>query len=125
VKVELVTSKRSDHKIVAAAGRAYFGELLEHGIHIHLFRDGLLHAKTMTVDDAFGMLGSANFDVRSFYLNYELNLLLFGDEITGKLRFRQNHYINRSDTLDWETWRTRSATRQFLDEAAALLSPML
>jgi cardiolipin synthase len=125
VRVDLIIPKRSDHPVVAAAGRAYYGELLDHGVHIHLFPDGLLHAKTMSVDDAFAMVGSANFDIRSFYLNYELNLLLFGSEVTGKLRFMQNHYLNRSEQLTYEQWDARPRHLQFLDEAAALLSPML
>ena len=124
-QVDLVVPCRCDHPVVTAAGRAYFDELLEAGVNIHLYRDGLLHSKTMTVDDAFAMIGSANFDIRSFNLNFELNLLLYGPAITAKLRFLQQHYIQQSDPLTLASWRRRSHGQVMLDDAAKLLSPLL
>ena len=50
-------------------------------------------AKTLTIDDAFSLIGSGNFDRRSFDINYELNMLLFGAEVTKSLRDCQHHYM--------------------------------
>ncbi|MDX1683502.1 MAG: cardiolipin synthase, partial [Phycisphaeraceae bacterium] len=75
-KVELVLPRHSDHPLVSAAGRASFERLLENGIHIYEFHEGLLHAKTLSVDDDFAMLGSGNMDIRSFSLNFEMSILL-------------------------------------------------
>ncbi|MHB1156422.1 MAG: cardiolipin synthase [Phycisphaerales bacterium] len=124
-RVDLVVPAGCDHPVVTAAGRAYFDELLEAGVNIHLYRDGLLHSKTMTVDDAFAMIGSANFDIRSFNLNFELNLLLYGPAITAKLRFLQQQYIEQSDALTLASWRRRAGWRTMIDNAAKLLSPIL
>ncbi len=72
VEVTIVLPQTPDHFFTAAAGRAHFQKLLVAGIKIFLFRPGLLHAKTTTVDDLFCVFGSANLDVRSFELNFEL-----------------------------------------------------
>ncbi|MFI5378776.1 MAG: cardiolipin synthase, partial [Tepidisphaerales bacterium] len=100
VDVALILPERPDHIFTAAAGRAHFARLLDAGIAIHLYRPGLLHAKTTTIDDAFALFGSANLDVRSFNLNFELSLLLYGPEITARLRAIQVGYLADSHPLD-------------------------
>ncbi len=124
-KVELVLPARTDHPVVEAAGRSCFAELLEAGVIIHRFNDGLLHAKTMTVDDAFAMVGTANYDIRSFHLNFELNVLLFGSNITSRLRFMQQHYIDRSTRIDRLTWSRRRWHQTLPDNLAMLMGPLL
>ncbi len=125
VKVELIIPQKSDHPIVAAAGRYYFQTLLESGVKIHTYRGGMLHAKTITVDDAFALLGSANLDIRSFYLNFEINVLLYGPQITQHLRFAQQSYLNQSTPIDPEEWMKRPKLAQYTEGAASLLSPLL
>jgi cardiolipin synthase len=125
VAVNLVLPERSDNRLAAAAGRAHFAALLEAGVAIRLYQGGLLHAKTVTVDDAFGMLGSANLDVRSFALNFELSVLLYGAEVTRRLREVQGAYLARSRSLATEEWHRRSALVRYADRAVSLLSPLL
>ena len=125
VRVELVVPRHSDHPLVSAAGRAYFGRLLSAGVHIYQHDGGMLHAKTMTVDDAFALLGSSNLDIRSFYLNFELNVLLYGPAITRQLRDAQMNYVAEASCVDPYLWQQRSAGKQFVENAAALLSPLL
>lgn len=125
VEVVVVVPERSDHPLVEAAGRWYYEQLLEAGVQIFRYCDGMLHAKTITVDDAFALLGSANIDIRSFYLNFELSVLLYGQEITGHLRFAQQRYLSRCSQISLDEWRQRPVHRQYLESAAALLSPLL
>jgi cardiolipin synthase len=125
VQVDLVVPERSDHPLVAAAARAYYQDLLEMGVRVYRFQPGLLHAKTMTIDDTVAMIGSANFDIRSFFLNFELNLLMYGAQVTAQLRFAQNDYIRQSRPLDRAAWSDRPALPRFLDDTAKLLSPLL
>lgn len=125
VDVTIVVPRKSDHPIVDRAGRSYFEPLLEAGVNVQRFRSGLLHAKTITIDDAFSLLGSANLDIRSFQLNFEINVLLYGDQITHQLRFAQHRYLSESDSLNLEQWRQRPAWQHFVENAAALLSPLL
>lgn len=125
VEVTLLIPRRSDHPIVAAAGRWYFEHLLENGIAIHHFCDGMLHAKTITVDDSFALLGSANIDVRSFELNFEVNVLLYGEAVTRHLRAAQQKYLEKCEVVNLAEWKRRPIVKQYLDAAAALLSPLL
>ncbi|MFW6060967.1 MAG: cardiolipin synthase [Phycisphaeraceae bacterium] len=125
VQVDVIVPRKSDHPLVEAAGRWYYDQLLDANVNVHLYTDGMLHAKTITVDDAFALLGSANLDIRSFYLNFEINVLLYGPEITGELRFAQQRYLAQSQQLNLEQWRARPILRQYVESAAALLSPIL
>ncbi len=125
VDLTLIVPEHSDHPLVAMAGRAYYEPLLEVGVKIFLHRQGLLHAKTITVDDSFALLGSSNLDIRSFYLNFELNVLMYGPQITRELRFAQQSYLNGSRPLTLDEWRQRPLWRRYAQHAAALLSPIL
>ncbi len=125
VSVHVVVPRRNDSLLVAAASRSYFMELLEAGVGVHLYRPALLHAKTMTVDGRLALLGSANLDIRSFTLNFEISLFAYDQQCATRLRVLQETYIKESERLDAESWRTRAWARQFLDNAAQLLSPVL
>ncbi len=125
VDVQIVVPKRSDSIMVAAASRSYFLELLEAGVGLHLYTPALLHAKTMTIDGRLAMLGSANLDIRSFTLNFEISLFAYDDGCASRLRELQQSYIDNSEHLDTDSWRTRPFVRQFLDNAAQLFSPVL
>ena len=125
VDVTIIVPKRNDHLLVGAAARAHFQPLLEAGVTIARHSPGLLHAKTITVDDAFSLMGSANLDIRSFHLNFELSALLYGPEVTGALRFIQQSYLADAEPIDLNEWRNRPQAIQLAEQAAALLSPLL
>jgi cardiolipin synthase A/B len=125
VDVNLILPKNPDHLFTAAAGRAHYQTLLNANVSIHLFNPGLIHAKTTTVDDVFCLFGSANLDVRSFNLNFELTLMLYGQEVTQRLREIQKNYLAQSDRLDAEQWKRRAIVPQYADQAISLMSPLL
>src|SRR5262249_1204683 len=68
--VRLLTIMQPDHYLSFYAGRYYFTELLECGIHVYLYRKGMMHSKFMLVDGEWGMVGSANLDIRSLRLDF-------------------------------------------------------
>jgi len=125
VDVKLILPQNPDHLFTAAAGRAHFGQLLDAGVSIHLYRPGLIHAKTTTVDDAFCLFGSANLDVRSFNLNFELTLMLYGQEVTHRLRAIQKSYLADSLRVEAAQWAARPIIGQYADRAVSLMSPLL
>lgn len=125
VHVRVVVPEASDHRFVSFAGRSYFTRLLRAGVRVYRYHPGLLHAKTMTVDDSFSLLGSSNMDIRSFYLNFEINVLLLGAEITKRLREVQQSYIEKSTELRLGEWIRRPRLTRLVEDAAALLSPLL
>ena len=125
VSVEVIIPRRSDHWIVDAAGLFYCGQLLKFGVNIYLFNQGLLHSKTLTIDDSFGMIGSANFDIRSFYLNFELSISMFDARAVDELSRIQEHYRDQSDALTLKDWRARSRWQHLGSNIAKLFSPVL
>ena len=125
VEVELILPRRCDQPLVGAASRSYYEDLLNAGVKLYLYEDGLLHAKTMSIDNSFALIGSSNFDIRSFALNFEISLVFYGSQIVEKLRTEQNRYIENSVQLTHEVWNQRSKVKKFLHNVAQLLSPLL
>ncbi|MCE9546574.1 MAG: cardiolipin synthase [Planctomycetia bacterium] len=125
VKVELIVPKRCNQVLVAAAGRAYYERLLRMGVLLHLHTDGLLHSKTMSVDDSLALVGSGNFDIRSFYLNFEVNMLGYGPLAAAGLRAAQEQYLAQSEPLALADWLRRRRVARLFDNVAKLLSPLL
>jgi cardiolipin synthase len=125
VNVKMILPRLSDSIFTAAAGRAHYSMLMEAGVEIHLYRPGLLHSKTTTIDDAFALFGSANVDVRSFHLNFELSVLMYCAAVTEKLRLIQQAYLAESNRLDAREWAARPTIKRYTDGAISLLSPLL
>ncbi len=125
VRIDLIVPQRCDQLIVGAAARAYYDDVLEAGANLYLHTKGLVHSKTMTVDDSIALIGSSNFDIRSFEINFELSMLLYGADVTQRLRQQQLKYIEDSYQLDAHQWSQRPASRKLIDNTARLLSPLL
>ncbi len=125
VEVNLVVSKVVDQRIVHLAQCSYFEELLSAGIHVHQYRDYLLHAKNVSIDGALGIVGSSNVDLRSFQLNEEASLLLQDRPTIAKLEAIQAVYMADSDQLHLEEWRARSWLRRLPENIARIMSPLL
>lgn len=77
VDVRIMVPKIGDHPLVHWANLAYLGELVESGVKAYLYEGGFLHAKTIVVDGAIASVGSANWDIRSFELNFETNAMIY------------------------------------------------
>ena len=125
VEVNLILPVKTDHPLIDMAGQAYFEELLEAGVRIFAYENGLLHAKTITVDDSIAFLGSSNFDIRSFSLNFEINLLLYGRQATQGLRERQMEYLHNSHAIELSDWQKRGPFKRISQDVAKLFSPLL
>ena len=125
VEVTLIVPRRSDQKLVGAAARSYFDDVLEMGVKLFLYDKGLLHAKTMAIDDSIAFIGSSNFDIRSFALNFEINLLFYGPEVAQMLRDQQSLYLKDSFELTPERWAERPTAKKLCQNVARLVSPLL
>jgi cardiolipin synthase len=125
VQVVLILPETSDNIFTAAAGRAHYSTLLDAGIAIHLYQPGLIHAKLITVDNTLAVFGSANLDVRSFHLNFELTTLVYSEDAASRLHAIQQTYITNSRQLKSDEWARRSAIAKYADAAVALISPLL
>ena len=99
--------------------------LLEAGVRIMHYHKGLLHAKTVTVDRQIALIGSANLDARSFWLNFEVTAFIYDDDFASQVRFMQTDYLTHSTEVELHQWRKRSSLAVFRDSAAQLLGPLL
>lgn len=125
VAVTLVMPRVSDSPLVAAASRSHYLDLLESGVRIKHYERGLLHAKTVTIDRKVGLIGSTNFDQRSFFLNFEATLFIYDDDFASVLRFMQVGYMHDAEDVDLIAWRNRSWWASLRDNSAQLLGPLL
>ena len=125
VTVDLVLSKVIDQRLVHLAQSSYYDEVLAAGVRIWLFRDYLLHAKNVSVDGAFAVVGSSNVDLRSFQLNEEASLLLYDAASVTAVETIQQGYIDASDRLLPNEWTHRSPARKLLENCARLISSLL
>lgn len=125
VRVLLVVPRRTDHPVVDAAGMYYLQYLHRFGAEVFFYRPGLLHSKTLTIDDQVGMFGSANYDIRSFELNFELNLLLHSPEAVAELSRLQQYYCAESTPAKPEDWPPSRSLQGLKIHFAKLFSPLL
>ena len=122
--VRLLVPKLSDSRLVTFAARSYFDELLAAGVKIYEYGPRLLHTKALLCDDDFAIIGSANFDHRSFRLNFEVSVMFADAGVASRLEalLKQDcdDCVQVKDDRDRPLWRAR------LPEALArLVSPLL
>ncbi len=125
VCVDVVVPERSNNRLVNLASRAQYEELLQAGVNLHLHQDGLLHAKSLTVDGKIALIGSGNMDRRSFDVNYELSLLMAGGTLAKDLVALQEEYMGQSRLLSAEEWSQRSRKDRILQNCAKLFGAVL
>lgn len=124
VDVRLMVPKVGDSRLVTFASRSYFDELLEAGVKIYEYGPELMHSKALLVDDELALIGSANFDHRSFRLNFEVSMLFCDAGVAAELARRIEKDLAKAPRVRAE--RDRPLWRDRLPEALArLLSPLL
>jgi len=125
ISIKLLVPAKSDSRLIDAAARSYYKELLDCGVEIYLYRKGFIHSKTMVVDGELSIIGSANMDYRSFELNFEVNAVIY-DQETGK-RMQDIFYedLQHATRLDPERWTRRRFYKQLPEKLCRLLSPLL
>lgn len=125
VAVHLIVDRASNKPLVQFAQQSYYEELLAAGVHVHRYWGNFLHAKHMSVDEAIALIGSSNFDMRSFSLNAEVSVLIYDRAVTAELGRVQEHYLARSEHLSAETWARRGVARRVLENLARLTDSLL
>ena len=120
--VRLIVPAKSDSRLVDAAARSYFEEMLSAGVKIHCC-PYMLHTKALLVDDETLILGSANFDNRSFRLNFELCILLEDADLAQDLNQVLLEDIEKSHLI--KKLAPQNLLQRLAEASARLLSPML
>lgn len=125
VDVTLILPEKVDSLLVHYTSRAYYPMLLEAGVRLALFRGGLLHAKTLTIDDDYALFGTVNMDMRSFFLNLEISLAIYDQEMTNHIYRLQQNYLVDSHFISVKSWQQRSKLRGLVENVVRLMSPLL
>jgi cardiolipin synthase len=125
VDVTLVLPGRSDFTLVLHAGRAYYDELLDAGVHIHEMDDAVMHAKTAVIDGVWSTVGSSNMDWRSFVANHEVNAIIIGREFGEALEAQFRLDLARSRPVDSVTWHQRGWGQRVMEQVGRLAERLL
>ncbi|HBQ27220.1 MAG TPA: cardiolipin synthase, partial [Syntrophomonas sp.] len=125
VDVRLMIPYKPDHFYVHWASLSYVGELLEAGVRCYQYQKGFLHSKMVCTDGFASSVGTANLDIRSFELNFEVNAFIYDEEISRQLE--ENFLSTLEDCIEItrETYATRPMRVRFKEGLFRLLSPIL
>ena len=125
VVVRILVPGKSNHPLVAAAGRSYYDELLEGGVQVFELSDGMLHAKGVLIDGHWAMVGSTNLDNRSFRLNFEINLATSSAAFCTDLGRLFESWLGGARPITAEALAARPLGRRLVEGACRTLSPVL
>jgi len=125
VTVKLLVPGKSDSVFVNMANHAHFASLLDAGVEIFTYQKGFVHAKTLVIDGEIAIAGTANMDLRSFDLNFEVIAVLYDHKLAADLRQVFFEDLNDAIKLETEAWNNRPKYRQLLDRVVALVSPLM
>lgn len=115
VEIKLLLPEQSDHNMVDAAGRSYYGLLLRFGIKIFKFRDRMIHSKIAVVDDLWATIGSLNYDNLSFVYNYEANLITTDQRAVAEIKEQFMADLKGARQLYRQDWLKRSWQQKFFE----------
>ncbi|PYX14422.1 MAG: cardiolipin synthase B [Acidobacteria bacterium] len=119
--VVLVPGKRSDHMLTRSSSRHAYGKLLKAGASIHEYEPSMIHAKILLIDSIWGVVGSTNFDNRSFGINDEVNLAARDPDFTQRLQQDFAKDLACSRKVTYQEWKRRPV----LERAPELLGWVL
>lgn len=125
VKVKLMIPNKPDHPFIYQATLSYAEELLLQGGEVHIYDEGFLHAKTIVIDDEIVSVGTANFDIRSFKLNFEVNAFMYDEELAIEQRKYYEEDAAGSYLLTEKIIAEYSLWDRFKQQFSRLLSPIL
>lgn len=125
VDVKLMIPCKPDHPFVYWATHSFAGDLLSSGAKVYTYQKGFLHAKGIMVDGLVSSYGTANMDMRSFGLNFEVNAVIYDPEVTGELETRFLEDLSDCDELTKYNYDRRNLIVRFKEQVSRLLAPLL
>lgn len=125
VDVKIMIPNKPDHMFVYWASSSYASELLKTGAECYIYEKGFIHAKTIVVDGKVSSVGTANMDVRSFKLNFEVNAFIYDSVISKEFNNIFEKDINDCTKITQEMYNKRPLIIKFKESISRLLSPLL
>jgi cardiolipin synthase len=123
--VRLLVPKRPDKRIVYYASRSYFPEMMDAGVKIFEYEKGFLHSKIVVVDEQIASIGTANMDMRSFHLNFEVNAFLYNTESVNTLVKDYENDLLECKPIVKEVYANRPFYQKLFESLSRLASPLL
>jgi cardiolipin synthase len=103
----LVPGQHNDHLLTRSSSRLAYGRLLQHGIRIFEYLPSMLHAKILLIDGKWSVLGSTNFDNRSFGINDEVNIAVRDERLHSRLQHDFQHDLSEAREISYAEWKRR------------------
>ncbi|MCK5762738.1 MAG: cardiolipin synthase, partial [Clostridiales bacterium] len=124
VDVKIIIPNKPDHFFVYWASRDNIEGLAEAGVKIYTYERGFIHSKILAVDGIAASVGTANMDIRSFGINYEVNAFIYGKETIERLE--QDFVLDLQDSklIDYERHLKRGLKEKTLEALGRLVSPI-
>ncbi len=123
--VHVVIPEKSNHPLVDLAGRSYISDLLRSGVHFYFYQPGMLHAKLFVIDRKIAVVGSANMDIRSFQLNFEIASFLYDEKsVEAVLRVVQR-IMEETREVQLDELERKGRLRTFSEDICRVFSPLL
>lgn len=125
VELIILFPKIADHKIVNTASYSYFQEILESGGKVYLYNKGFLHSKVIIIDNFMASTGSANMDLRSFKLNFEVNAFIYDENIINEIKDDFLEDLKHGKELKQNMFENRKIVNKIKESVCRLFSPIL
>lgn len=125
VDVRILVPSYSDNVLIMTVAEIYYERLMDYGVKIYKYENGFLHQKVMVVDDVLGVVGSANLDFRSMYINFEITTVCSDPDYIASLTQMLEKDLKDSRLLKAEEFRRKSLVRKITERATNLLAPIL
>ena len=125
IDVKIMIPNKADHPFIYWINQYYVGELLRLGANIYRYENGFIHSKTILVDEEVVSVGTCNFDYRSFYLNFEINLNIYNKEVVNSFKTQYYKDIAISKKLTFADFKKRSIFTKVRESVFRLLSPIM
>ncbi|MCK4261336.1 MAG: cardiolipin synthase [Halanaerobiales bacterium] len=125
IDVRIMIPNKPDHIFVYWATYSYIGELIKTGAKCYIYEAGFIHAKTIVVDGKVASVGTANVDIRSFRLNFEVNAFIYDTKISNQLKSIFEKDIEECNELTLALYKKRSAVIKVKESVSRLVSPIL
>ncbi|MGG1634669.1 cardiolipin synthase [Paenibacillus sp. MCAF9] len=125
VDVRIMLPSKPDHFFVYWATHSYLGELLAGGVKCYMYEKGFLHAKTLVIDGKVASVGTANVDIRSFKLNFEMNAFIYDTQTSAKLQRIFEDDVKHCTQLTEQVYANRPIINRLKESISRLLSPIL
>ena len=125
VKVRIMVAGKSVYPWTVWVGRSFYDTLLRAGVEIYEYNKGIMHAKTLTIDGVWSLVGTANFDYRSMLLNFEVALALYGEGYARELEEQFQADLEHCRPIRLAEWDERSLMRVFVENVSRLFAPVV